>query len=57
MSKRLGRDASAAECFIQEAGLVMPHPTIPLPPKVGRYRGKADIALVASRRRVYVYTA
>ena len=30
---------------------------IALPPEVGRYRGKADIALVASRRRVYGYTA
>lgn len=30
---------------------------IVLPPEVGRYRGKADIALVALRRRVYGYTA
>ena len=30
---------------------------IALPPEAGRYRGKADIALVASRRRIYGYTA
>jgi hypothetical protein len=30
---------------------------IALPHEVGRYRGKADIALVASRRQVYGYTA
>jgi hypothetical protein len=30
---------------------------IALPHGVGRYRGRADIALVASGRRVYAYTA
>jgi hypothetical protein len=30
---------------------------IALPHELGRYRGKADIAFVASRRRVYGYTA
>ncbi|MGX9432692.1 hypothetical protein, partial [Bradyrhizobium sp. LeoA1S1] len=33
-----------------------PSQHIALPPELGRYRGKADIAFVASRRRVYGYT-